>query len=199
MKYRILAVATTGAIALPAAAAAQPNPMATHYKRDYIAVASKFGKRAPGRNIVRWGLSNGHPASKTDVLQSIGVLERMLHPAPVVHYVTTPIVTQPSTYVAPEPAPAAPAPADPAPTVSGPATGSGGWAIPGYIVQCESGGNWGAVNPSSGAGGAYQIMPSTWQAYGGSGLPQNASPAQQSAIASKIWNSAGPSAWSCAH
>jgi hypothetical protein len=42
-------------------------------------------------------------------------------------------------------------------------------------------------------------MPSTWQAYGGTGLPQNASPAQQSAIASKIWNSAGPGAWQCAH
>ena len=74
---------------------------------------------------------------------------------------------------------------------------SGGYVIPSYIVKCESGGNWHAVNPSSGAGGAYQIMPSTWQSYGGTGLPQNASPAQQSAIASKIWATAGPGAWSC--
>ena len=46
--------------------------------------------------------------------------------------------------------------------------------------MCESGGNFGAVNPSSGAGGAYQILPSTWQLYGGQGSPQNASPQEQS-------------------
>ena len=37
--------------------------------------------------------------------------------------------------------------------------------------MCESGGNYGAVNPSSGAGGAYQILPSTWALYGGQGAP----------------------------
>ena len=208
MRYWTLAVATTVAVALPATAEARSSAMVKHYKHDYHAVASKFGKRAPGRNIVRWGLSNGHRASKGDVRRSIGVLERMLHPAPVVHTVA-PSVTHTSTYRAPAPAPAAPAPAPapaapapapaPAPAASAPTTSSGGWAIPSYIVQCESGGNWGAVNPSSGAGGAYQIMPGTWRAYGGSGLPQNASPGQQSAIARKIWNSAGPSAWQCAH
>ena len=56
----------------------------------------------------------------------------------------------------------------------------GDWAIPQSIVQCESGGNFGAVNPSSGAGGAYQILPSTWDLYGGHGAPQNASPGEQS-------------------
>lgn len=74
---------------------------------------------------------------------------------------------------------------------------SSGYAIPSSIVMCESGGNWNAVNPTTGAGGAYQIMPSTWAAYGGSGLPQNASPAEQSAIAAKIWASSGPGAWAC--
>src|SRR5262249_7904139 len=39
----------------------------------------------------------------------------------------------------------------------------GNYVIPAAIVQCESGGNYGAVNPSSGAGGAYQILPSTWE------------------------------------
>ena len=57
----------------------------------------------------------------------------------------------------------------------------GDWAIPQAIVMCESGGNFGAVNPSSGAGGAYQILPSTWRLYGGRGAPQDASPQQQSA------------------
>lgn len=75
---------------------------------------------------------------------------------------------------------------------------STGSSLPSYIVQCESGGNYSAVNSSSGAGGAYQIMPSTWRAYGGSGLPQNASKQQQDAIASKIYQSQGSSPWSCA-
>jgi peptidoglycan hydrolase-like protein with peptidoglycan-binding domain len=78
-----------------------------------------------------------------------------------------------------------------------PAASSGGYAIPSSIVQCESGGDYSAVNPSTGAGGAYQILPSTWQAYGGQGLPQDASPAEQSRIASEIYASQGPSAWSC--
>ena len=74
----------------------------------------------------------------------------------------------------------------------------GNFAIPQAIVMCESGGNFSAVNPSSGAGGAYQILPSTWQLYGGSGSPQNASPQQQSQVAAQIWADSGPSAWECA-
>jgi hypothetical protein len=76
-------------------------------------------------------------------------------------------------------------------------TRSHGDSIPASIVMCESGGNYRAVNPSSGAGGAYQILPSTWSAYGGTGLPQNAPPAEQDAIAAKIYATAGPSQWSC--
>ncbi len=74
----------------------------------------------------------------------------------------------------------------------------GNWAIPQAVVMCESGGNFNAVNPSSGAGGAYQILPSTWRLYGGRGLPEDASPAEQSRIAAEIWADSGPSAWVCA-
>jgi len=74
----------------------------------------------------------------------------------------------------------------------------GPYAIPTYIVMCESGGNYGALNPSSGAGGAYQILPSTWALYGGEGLPQNASKAEQDRIAGEIWADSGPGAWVCA-
>jgi septal ring factor EnvC (AmiA/AmiB activator) len=73
----------------------------------------------------------------------------------------------------------------------------GPYAIPAYIVMCESGGNYGAVNPSSGAGGAYQILPSTWELYGGQGEPQNAPKAEQDRIAAEIWADSGPSAWVC--
>jgi len=74
----------------------------------------------------------------------------------------------------------------------------GDWAIPESIVQCESGGNFEAVNPSSGAGGAYQILPSTWDLYGGDGQPQDASPQAQTDIAAQIWADSGASAWECA-
>jgi septal ring factor EnvC (AmiA/AmiB activator) len=79
-----------------------------------------------------------------------------------------------------------------------PAFEGGPYAIPTYIVMCESGGNYAALNPSSGAGGAYQILPSTWRAYGGSGPPHQASKAEQDRIAGLIWADVGPSAWSCA-
>jgi septal ring factor EnvC (AmiA/AmiB activator) len=79
-----------------------------------------------------------------------------------------------------------------------PAYLGGPYAIPTYIVMCESGGNYSALNESSGAGGAYQILPSTWRAYGGQGLPHQASKAEQDRIAAMIWRDSGPSAWSCA-
>ena len=78
------------------------------------------------------------------------------------------------------------------------ATWFGEWAIPYAIVMCESGGDFTAVNPTSGAGGAYQILPSTWHLYGGEGLPQDASPEEQSRIAALIWADSGASAWVCA-
>ncbi|HWP32804.1 MAG TPA: transglycosylase family protein [Solirubrobacterales bacterium] len=73
----------------------------------------------------------------------------------------------------------------------------GPYSIPAYIVMCESGGNYGAVNPSSGAGGAYQILPSTWELYGGQGAPQEASKSEQDRIAAEIWADSGPGAWVC--
>ncbi|HXR29914.1 MAG TPA: transglycosylase family protein [Solirubrobacterales bacterium] len=74
----------------------------------------------------------------------------------------------------------------------------GPFSIPSYIVMCESGGNYGALNPSSGAGGAYQILPSTWKLYGGRGAPHEASKAEQDRIAAEIWADSGGSAWVCA-
>ena len=85
------------------------------------------------------------------------------------------------------------APASGAPNFAG-----GPYAIPTYIVMCESGGNYSALNPSSGAGGAYQIIPSTWEAYGGTGLPHLAPKAEQDRIARLIWENDGPGAWVCA-
>jgi len=74
----------------------------------------------------------------------------------------------------------------------------GPYSIPTYIVMCESGGNYSALNPSSGAGGAYQILPSTWELYDGKGAPHEAPKAEQDRIAAEIWADSGASAWVCA-
>jgi septal ring factor EnvC (AmiA/AmiB activator) len=86
------------------------------------------------------------------------------------------------------------------PIATGPALGpSGGWAIPYAIVLCESGGQNLSPN-SAGASGYYQILPSTWKLFGGTGpAAYLASKAEQDAVASRIWNGgAGASNWVCA-
>jgi septal ring factor EnvC (AmiA/AmiB activator) len=87
---------------------------------------------------------------------------------------------------------------------SGPGVGaalgpSGGWAIPYPIVLCESGGQNLPPN-SAGASGYYQIIPSTWAGFGGTGpAAYLASKAEQDAVATRIYNGgAGVSNWDCA-
>lgn len=75
---------------------------------------------------------------------------------------------------------------------------SAGWAIPYAIVLCESGGQDLPPN-SAGASGYYQIIPSTWREFGGTGpAAWLASKSEQDAVASRIWNNgAGASNWTC--
>ncbi len=121
-------------------------------------------------------------------------------PEPIAPRPTTPQPTSESSSST-TPPPTTSSETTPSSTASGSGTssspGSGGYSVPSGIVQCESGGNYSAVNPSSGAGGAYQILPSTWQAYGGQGLPQDAPASEQDRIAGKIYAQQGASAWTC--
>lgn len=179
MKRLILTSVAALVIALPAVASAKA-PTARHtavYEHAYRQVAAKFGARAPGRNIVKDGLANGRALSDALLVASTHTLERMLiPPAPV--------------YVAPRPAytPAAAATAyAPAPAPSY----SSGSSLPSCTWAPESGGNYSAVNSSSGAYGKYQIMPSTAAAYGCS----LSTPSGQDACAQTIWRKQGPSAW----
>ena len=88
------------------------------------------------------------------------------------------------------PAPAAASGRAPAP--------SGGFTIPNQIVTCESGGQNLPPN-SAGASGYYQIMPGTWRQYGGTGSAAYRAPkSEQDAVAHRIWQGSGPSAWVCA-
>jgi uncharacterized protein YabE (DUF348 family) len=82
-------------------------------------------------------------------------------------------------------------------TASAYATGNTVWDA---LAQCESGGNW-AINTGNGYYGGLQFNVGTWQSYGGSGLPSNASRETQIAIATKVRDaSGGYGAWpGCAH
>jgi uncharacterized protein YabE (DUF348 family) len=58
------------------------------------------------------------------------------------------------------------------------------------LAQCESGGNW-AINTGNGYYGGLQFNLGTWQAYGGTGLPSEASRETQIAIATKLRDASG--------
>lgn len=59
----------------------------------------------------------------------------------------------------------------------------------------ESRDNPSAVNPSSGAGGLFQFLPSTWANLGEPGLPENAPVGVQIAAAEKLLSMEGTSPW----
>ncbi|HMG40838.1 MAG TPA: transglycosylase family protein [Acidimicrobiales bacterium] len=75
-------------------------------------------------------------------------------------------------------------------------SGGGGSCVPDYIVQRESGGDYGAENPTSTASGKYQFLDGTWNGYGGYQHASDAPPAVQDARACEVWaNGAGASHW----
>jgi hypothetical protein len=137
------------------------------YESAYRKVAKEFGHRAPGRNIVNDGMAGGKAATDAQIVASLAVLERMLAPAP-----------SQTTYAA----------ATTTPTYSAGAAG-----VP--ACASESGTNYSTgpsnTNPTSGATGRYQILPSTAAAYGCS----LATPAGQDACAQTIYNNQGAGAW----
>lgn len=109
-------------------------------------------------------------------------------PAPVV----VRVVSAP-TSIAPAAIPAA-APA--APAVPATVTDySAGGSFQQCVIQRESGGNASAVNASSGAGGLYGFLPSTWQSLGYSGLPEDASVSEQNAAFAREYAQAGTAPW----
>ena len=62
------------------------------------------------------------------------------------------------------------------------------------LAQCESGGNWN-TNTGNGYYGGIQFNPTTWRAYGGSGMPHQASKDQQIAVAERTLAAQGWNAW----
>ncbi|MFJ7048221.1 ubiquitin-like domain-containing protein [Streptomyces sp. NPDC101112] len=66
------------------------------------------------------------------------------------------------------------------------------WAA---LAACESGGRPNAVDPSGTYGGLYQFDTHTWQSLGGKGRPQDASAAEQTMRAKKLYAQRGASPW----
>lgn len=66
------------------------------------------------------------------------------------------------------------------------------WAA---LRQCEVNYLGYTANTGNGYYGAYQFSLSTWQAQGGSGLPSDASPAEQDMRAQMLYDEAGSSPW----
>lgn len=167
----LLAAAAPGvaSAAVPAQGPSVKRPTAADaraYEHAYEKVAKEFGRRAPGRNIVKVGVAGGRPASDAQVVASLAVLERMLAPAP----------STSSTAA-----------------WNAPAASAGAAGVP--ACASESGTNYSTgpsnTNPSSGATGRYQILPSTAAAYGCS----LSTPAGQDACAQTIYAHQGAGAW----
>jgi uncharacterized protein YabE (DUF348 family) len=67
---------------------------------------------------------------------------------------------------------------------------AGGNTVWDALAQCESGGYW-AINTGNGYYGGLQFNVGTWRAYGGTGLPSQASRETQIAIATKLRDASG--------
>jgi len=109
------------------------------------------------------------------------------------------------------PAPRPAAPAAPAPSASGsasaPSAPSGGSPTPSApsgavsgdvwaaLAQCESGGNPTIVSSNGLYHGLYQFSVGTWQSVGGTGLPSQASPAEQTQRAQMLQARSGWGQW----
>lgn len=72
---------------------------------------------------------------------------------------------------------------------------SGDWA---RLRQCESGGRYDIVSANGRYHGAYQFDLGTWRSVGGTGLPHQASPAEQDFRALYLYRMRGWQPWTCA-
>ncbi|WP_329178372.1 ubiquitin-like domain-containing protein [Streptomyces sp. NBC_01477] len=76
-----------------------------------------------------------------------------------------------------------------------PVRGGGGGLDWHGLAQCESGGRVNAVDPSGRYGGLYQFDTQTWRSLGGRGRPQDASAAEQTLRAQRLYASRGAAPW----
>lgn len=115
--------------------------------------------------------------------------------APTATTATAPVralaVAKPTTTTAP-PTTAPPTTQAPAPSgVNGDPNDPATWD---RMASCEAGGNW-AANTGNGYYGGLQFSLSTWQRYGGTGYPHQASKATQIEVGKRLQAAEGWAAW----
>jgi LysM repeat protein len=201
-----LSIAGTGAAKTMIAVTVSLHPGAAHHATQHTTVRpgdslSSISQREFG-SASSWPAlwwANRHSVHNPSVIQAG---ERLVVPG---SHKVKPWLTRaalaaiPAAVHAPVAAPAAAPAASTGAVTSVPAqqasySGSGGFQS--CVIQRESGGDAGAVNASSGAGGLYGFLPSTWQSLGYSGLPENAPVSEQNAAFAKEYAQSGGAAWS---
>ena len=205
-----LSIAGTGAAKTMIAVTVSLHPGAAHHGSHHVTVRSgdtlsSISQREFG-SAAKWPAlwwANRHSVHNPSMIQAG---ERLQVPS---SHKVKPWLTRAALTAIPAAAPA-PAPAA-APVAAAAPAGTGTSAAPvqatvsysgasgsfqSCVIQRESGGNASAVNGSSGAGGLYGFLPSTWQSLGYSGLPENASVSQQNAAFAKEYAQSGGAAWS---
>jgi hypothetical protein len=158
------------------AQAASPH-LCEQAKKVRASVIVKHGKRAPGRDICRFGVRRAgkvHAPSNIGKARYLRALKRLDSPP-------RPMLVR--TAVPPRVPPAG---------TRTPGVRAGGTLA--AIARCESGGNY-ATNTGNGFYGAYQFDLRTWQSVGGSGNPAAASPAEQDRRAAMLYAQRGSSPW----
>lgn len=118
---------------------------------------------------------------------------------PVTHIVEVGTKTRPAPKPAPKPAAPSSSSGSSSSSSSSSSGGGGGkaptsgvWAA---LAQCESGGNPSIVSASGTYHGLYQFSVATWQSVGGSGLPSQASAAEQTKRAQMLQARSGWGQW----
>jgi hypothetical protein len=183
----VLAVTAAVALAAPATAPAserwpQGGLRDTYEHRLYDAKRD-IGVRA--RNIATRGVlserEGARPASKGEIARASRHFKRRMSR----HYAERRAAAARARAATPQPQAAS----------SSSSSSSGGAGGAEQFVACESGGDWNARNPSSGAFGRYQLMPQHYQGGGlCSGLGQD--PGGQTECAGRVYESQGSAAWS---
>jgi resuscitation-promoting factor RpfC len=196
-------VSSIAASALPKAALAitlSLHPASAHHQHHYTVKAGdslasvathKYG--AANRWPALWWVNRNKIKNPNAIRAGMRLRLSPWHPRRdwLDHAAMAAIPAPPPPPMTAAPAAGPAAPAAPAQSYSG-ASGS----FEQCVIQRESGGDPGAVNGSSGAGGLYGFLPSTWASLGFSGLPQNASAATQQQAFQKAYAQSGSAPWS---
>ena len=196
-------VSSIAASALPKAALAitlSLHPASAHHQHHYTVKAGdslasvathKYG--AANRWPALWWVNRNKIKNPNAIRAGMRLRLSPWHPRRdwLDHAAMAAIPAPPPPPVTAAPAAGPAAPAAPAQSYSG-ASGS----FEQCVIQRESGGDPSAVNGSSGAGGLYGFLPSTWASLGFSGLPQNASAATQQQAFQKAYAQSGSAPWS---